>query len=51
MECDSLNTIEISKINEVEKLQAMEATWDSLIHKDFPFALSLSKGEQKILQH
>ena len=34
MECDLMNTIEISKMNKVEKLQTMEAIWDSLIHED-----------------
>ena len=29
-----MNTIEISKMSKVEKLQTMEAIWDSLIHAD-----------------
>ena len=29
-----MNTIEIFKMNKVEKLQTMEAIWDSLIHDD-----------------
>ena len=29
-----MNTIEISKMNKIEKLQTMEAIWDSLIHED-----------------
>ena len=29
-----MNTIEISKMNKVEKLQTMEAIWDSLIHEE-----------------
>ena len=29
-----MNTIEISKMNKVEKLKAMEAIWDSLIHEE-----------------
>jgi Putative addiction module component len=29
-----MNTIEISIMSKVEKLQTMEALWDSLIHED-----------------
>ena len=29
-----MNTNEISKMNKVEKLQTMEAIWDSLIHEN-----------------
>jgi putative addiction module component (TIGR02574 family) len=29
-----MNTLEISKMSTVERLQAMEALWDSLIHEE-----------------
>ena len=31
---DSMNTTEISKMEKIEKLQTMEAIWDSFIHED-----------------
>ena len=30
---DSMNATEISKMEKIEKLQTMEAIWDSLIHE------------------
>lgn len=29
-----MNTIEITRMSKVERLQTMEAMWDSLIHED-----------------
>jgi len=30
-----MNTLEIKKMSRIERLQAMEALWDSLIHEEF----------------
>ena len=51
-----MNTNEISKMNKVEKLQTMEAIWDSLIHENISIEspewhrdilLSRKKGSKK----
>ncbi|MGA7878885.1 MAG: addiction module protein [Desulfoferrobacter sp.] len=32
-----MNTLEIKKMSRIERLQAMEALWDSLIHEELEF--------------
>ena len=34
MEVNTMNTIEISGMTTIERLQTMEAIWDSLIHEN-----------------
>ena len=34
LELNTMNTIEISRMNTIERLQTMEAIWDSLIHEN-----------------
>lgn len=34
LEVNTMNTIEISRMSTIERLQTMEAIWDSLIHEN-----------------
>jgi putative addiction module component (TIGR02574 family) len=34
LEVNTMNTLEISRMSTIERLQTMEAIWDSLIHEN-----------------